>query len=300
MMQIKISTPRSFNFVRTVFSHGWSELVPFELDQKKWRLLRVIDLPGRRPVSITICRAKGGLRIEAGEELNEAQEAAIAKAVRHMLRLDDDLKPFYAAVDGSENFEWIAREGAGRLLRSPTVFEDLVKMICTTNCSWALTDKMVNALVRLLGSETPDGRRSFPSPEAMAAMPVAFYSNEVRAGYRAGYLKELADQIASGAVDVEGWLTTELATPELKREMKKIKGVGDYAAENVLRLVGRYDGLALDSWIRSKFSRTRNNGRTASDKKIERYYSSFGEWKGLALWCDMTRDWLDGNKAAAS
>lgn len=296
-MDIRISTPRHFNFVRTVFSHGWSELVPFELDQKKWRLVRVIDLPGRKPVTVTISRAKGGLRIEADETLNQAAETVITKTVRHMVRLDDDLKSFYAAVSNNENFEWIAREGAGRLLRAPTVFEDLVKMICTTNCSWALTDKMVNALVKLLGAEAPDGRKSFPTPQAMAAMPVAFYTNEVRAGYRAAYLKELADQIAAGDVDVESWLTTDLPTAELKREMKKIKGVGDYAAENVLRLVGRYDGLALDSWIRAKFSRTRNGGRAASDKKIERYYSSFGQWKGLALWCDMTRDWLDGNKA---
>src|SRR5437868_9037391 len=206
MMQIKISTPRSFNFVRTVFSHGWSELVPFELDQKKWRLLRVIDLPARPPVSITICRAKGGLRIEAGEELNEAQEAAIAKAVRHMLRLDDDLKPFYAAVGGSENFEWIARHGAGRLLRAPTVFEDLVKMICTTNCAWSLTEKMVNGLVGALGRATADGRRDFPTPAAMAAMPESFYRDTVRAGYRAAYLKELAERVASGELDVESWL----------------------------------------------------------------------------------------------
>ena len=48
------------------------------------------------------------------------------------------------------------------MLRSPTVFEDLVKMICTTNCSWALTEKMVTGLVENLGRETNDGRRSFP------------------------------------------------------------------------------------------------------------------------------------------
>ena len=31
----------------------------------------------------------------------------------------------------------------------------------------------------------------------------------------------------------------------MKKEIKKIKGVGDYAAENLLKLLGRYDGLAL-------------------------------------------------------
>ena len=75
--------------------------------------------------------------------------------------------------------------------------------------------------------------------------------------------------------------------------------VGPYAAENLLKLVGRYDGLALDSWTRAKFARVRNNGRKASDKKIARFYGRFNYWRGLVLWCDMTRDWMDGEQAVA-
>ena len=294
-MEIKISTPRQFNFIRTVFSHGWCELVPFELNKKRSRLIRVVELADGSPVTLTISRAGHGVKIDAPGRVNRAAAAKIERDVRHMLRLNDDMTGFYSAVASNAEFEWVAREGAGRLLRAPTVFEDLVKMICTTNCSWALTDKMNAALVNLLGKSSADGRRSFPTARAMAEMPAGFYRDEVRAGYRAPYLKELADSVASGVVDPEQWLSSELPAAELKREMKKIKGVGDYAAENMMRLVGRYDGLALDSWIRSKFSKTRNAGRKASDKKIERYYSGFGEWKGLALWCDMTRDWLDGD-----
>jgi N-glycosylase/DNA lyase len=210
-----------------------------------------------------------------------------------MLRLDDDMVSFYEMIATDSDFKWIASAGAGRMLRSPTVFEDLVKTICTTNCSWALTDKMVNAMVDALGRASNDGRRAFPSPEAMAAMPEKFYRDEVRAGYRAPYFVELAGRVAAGELDVESWLTSELPTKELQREMKRVKGVGDYAAENLLKLIGRYDGLALDSWVRAKFARTRNRGRATPDKKIERYYSRFGAWRGLALWCDMTRDWLE-------
>ena len=128
-------------------------------------------------------------------------------------------------------------------------------------------------------------------------MPLRFYVNEVRAGYRAAYLKELADRVASGTLKVEDWLASLLPTAELIKEMKTVKGVGPYAAENLLKLLGRYDGLALDSWVRGKFARTRNGARKTSDKKIERYYSRFGEWRGLALWCDMTRDWLEDEQA---
>jgi 3-methyladenine DNA glycosylase/8-oxoguanine DNA glycosylase len=166
-------------------------------------------------------------------------------------------------------------------------------MICTTNCSWALTVKMVTGLVENLGRESDDGRRSFPTPAAMAAMPLKFFVDEVRAGYRAAYLKELADRVASGDLNVEEWLHSPLPTAELTKEIKGVKGVGNYAAENLLKLLGRYDGLALDSWTRARFFQIRNSGRKANDKKIARYYSRFNEWRGLALWCDVTRDWLD-------
>src|SRR4029079_16548931 len=112
-------------------------------------------------------------------------------------------------------------------------------------------------------------------------------------GYRASYLKELADRVASGELNVESWIESPLSTADLMKEMRSVKGVGTYAAENLLKLLGRYDGLALDSWTRAKFYAVRNNGRKTTDKKIARYYSRFKEWRGLALWCDMTRDWME-------
>jgi 3-methyladenine DNA glycosylase/8-oxoguanine DNA glycosylase len=106
-------------------------------------------------------------------------------------------------------------------------------------------------------------------------------------------LKELADRVAAGELDVESWFGSSLSTLELLKEMRGVKGVGPYAAENLLKLLGRYDGLALDSWTRARFFAIRNNGRITTDKKIARYYSRFKEWRGLALWCDVTRDWLE-------
>ena len=293
-MEITIATPREFSFKRTVISHGWCELLPFQLDRENWRLTRTLDLEDAKPVTITIRATKRALVISASRRLSQAAIKKVIADVRHMLRLDDNVVDFYRLMAADADFSWIPTEGAGRLLRSPTVFEDLVKMICTTNCSWALTQKMVTGLVENLGREETNGQRTFPTPEAMALMPLKFYVNEVRAGYRSEYLKLLADRVASGALDVEGWLTSPLPTVELIKQMRDVKGVGPYAAENVLKLLGRYDGLALDSWTRAKFFSVRNNGRKTTDKKIERYYSRFKEWRGLALWCDMTRDWLDG------
>lgn len=291
-MEIRIPVPKHFSFRRTVVSHGWYALLPFSLDTKKWQLTRVFDVGAKPPVTVVMTARKTHLRLNTSRPLNKTETALLLRDARHVLRLDDNLDPFYSATRNDPDFAWIGEQGAGRLLRSPTVFEDLVKMICTTNCSWALTEKMVTGLVENLGRETNNGRRSFPSPQAMASMPVDFFVQVVRAGYRASYLKELAERVASGELNVEEWLTSPLATPELVKQIKGVKGAGDYAAENLLKLLGRYDGLALDSWTRAKFFQVRNNGRKANDKKIARYYARFNEWRGLVLWCDVTRDWL--------
>ena len=292
-MELRIPTPRTFSFKRTIISHGWYGLLPFVLDDAKYELTRVIDLGSKPPVTIVISGRKDHVRINTSRALGKTDAAKVTRDARHILRLDDDLQPFYLATSTDPEFAWIGTQGAGRMLRSPTVYEDLVKMICTTNCSWALTKKMVTGLVENLGRESDDGRRSFPTAEVMAAMPLEFFVDEVRAGYRAPYLKELAARVAPGELNVEQWLTSPLSTAELTKEIKGVKGVGPYAAESVLKLLGRYDGLALDSWTRARFFQIRNGGRKANDKKIARYYSRFNEWRGLALWCDMTRDWLD-------
>jgi N-glycosylase/DNA lyase len=291
-MDLKIPIPRNFSFRRTVASHGWYELPPFALNTAKWELSRVIDVGQKSPVTIFLTERKNHVRVTTSRTLTKSEEAKVLRDARHILRLADDLGPFYLTTSNDPEFSWIGQQGAGRLLRSPTVYEDLVKMICTTNCSWALTLKMVHGLVDNLGRESNDGRKSFPNGEAMASMPLKFFVEEVRAGYRAPYLKELADRVASGELNVEEWLSSELPTRDLLKQIKSVKGVGDYAAENLLKLLGRYDGLALDSWTRARFFQIRNKGRKANDKKIARYYAKFNEWRGLALWCDVTRDWL--------
>ena len=181
-MEISINTPRDFSFKRTVISHGWYGLQPFEIDRDNWMLSRVLDLEGTRPVTVQIRALGKGIGIRTSRRLSQAGTKQVVRDVRHMLRLDDDMGDFYSRMAGESEFSWIPTQGAGRMLRSPTVFEDLVKMICTTNCSWALTQKMVTGLVENLGRESNDGRRAFPTPEAMAVMPEKFYVNEVRAG----------------------------------------------------------------------------------------------------------------------
>ena len=210
-----------------------------------------------------------------------------------MLRLDEDLSGFYAVAAADPDFEWCA-QGAGRMLRAPTVFEDVVKTICTTNTAWSGTRKMTNALVANLGVEAPGGRRTFPSADAMAAADAAFYKDVVRAGYRGPYLKQLATDVAEGALDLEELNDPELPDDEAAARLLALPGVGPYAAAHVmLTSLGRYSRLVLDSWTRPTYAKLAGARRALKDTTIERRFKPYGEWAGLAFWLYLTRSWVE-------
>ena len=293
-MNFFLDFPKNFHFRRTVYSHGWYSLPPFELDRENWHLSYVFSSGEfKQPVSATVSEEDKKLKIEVSvTDLTPIQQAQIMRDVRHILRLDDDLSEFYKLTKREKELAWIHKTSAGRLLRSPTVFEDLVKTICTTNCNWAMTLKMVSNLVEKLGEVSIEGKRAFPTPKKMAEMTPDFYREEIRAGYRAPFFTELAETVAAEKVNPEEWLNSDLSTKELKKQMKKVKGVGDYAAENLLKLVGRYDGLALDSWVRAQFYKKHNNGQACDDIIIGKFYERFYNWSGLVIWCDVTEKWF--------
>jgi N-glycosylase/DNA lyase len=182
---------------RTMNSHGFAELAPTRLDEEERTLGITLGVPRGRPRRVEIGIGPRGRAVVdvLGPAPGPRIEAAIVAGVRHVLRMDQDLSGFYAEVASDPDISWAA-DGAGRMLQSPTVFEDVVKTICTTNCAWGATVRMVNALVDHLGEPAVggDGPRTnaFPTPDRMAETPVSFYRDVVRAGYRGAYLIALA------------------------------------------------------------------------------------------------------------
>lgn len=300
-----LKTPAGFSFERTVLGHGWFDLPPFEWDGASRRLTRMLLPGGSRPVSVEMSGAGGGVRVvlRAATAITPGDVADAVAQARHMLRLDEDFADFAALAERTPrpDLREPIRAGAGRLLRAPTVFEDLVKLICTTNCTWSLTRVMVTAMVERLGGEGPDGRRAFPAAAALADASPRFFRHALKTGYRAEGLRNLARDVAADRLDPERWLDPERPTADLRREILSVRGAGPYVADNLLKLLGRYDGYGIDSWCRREFSRLNARGRRVTDARIERFYAPFGRWRGLALWCDMTREWFsNGNPLVAA
>lgn len=297
--------PDPFDLVLTVRSHGWYDLAPWRWDEPRRVLGRPLALEGGRVVHAEVAEAERGLafRAFADGRLAPAQAREARAQLATCLALDEDLEGFRrraaeleaerAAGRGKDlpDLRWALARGAGRLLRSPTVFEDAVKTLCTTNCSWALTRAMVTRLCELLGEPAPLGGRTFPSAGAMARVPERFYRDEIRAGYRAPFLAALARDVASGALDLEGLRSSPEPTDAVARRLLGIRGFGPYAAEHLLRLIGRHGHLALDSWTRAKLARLRGRRRVPGDRTLRRWFAPYGEWAGLAMWLEVTADW---------
>jgi 3-methyladenine DNA glycosylase/8-oxoguanine DNA glycosylase len=111
------------DFARTIVSHGVAELPPNRVDLAARVLETTLPVPrGARTVRITARGKK--LLIET---VGSSFVPQLGRTVAHMFRLDEDLSGFYALVQDDE-VSWCAL-GAGRMLRAPSVFEDVVKTI---------------------------------------------------------------------------------------------------------------------------------------------------------------------------
>jgi 3-methyladenine DNA glycosylase/8-oxoguanine DNA glycosylase len=293
---------------RTLISHGFAGLSPTVLDEENRSLAFTIRVPGGRPRRVHVSEGQRNrtrrdrARLDVlGPRPGPKVIRAVLDGAAQVLRLDQDLSPFYLRVGEDPDLAWAAR-GAGRMLRSPTVFEDVVKTVCTTNCAWSATVRMVDGLVTNLGDPALGGdgplSNAFPSPAAMAQVPEAFYRDVVRAGYRGAYLAALATRVAEGELDLEAFATAtpeELPDAELEAELLALPGVGPYAAAHIMMTLGRHSRLILDSWTRPKYSRLvgRNKNEPVPDRQIERRFRPYGEYAGLAFWLFVTRDWVE-------
>ncbi|MDQ4124840.1 MAG: Fe-S cluster assembly protein HesB [Actinomycetota bacterium] len=290
------------DLARTLASHGVASLPPMALDEKKLSFEVTLRVAKGRPRVVRVTPApRNSVAIEvAGRAPGAATADEIERLVRRILGLDQDLAPFYAAIKDDPDLAWAAA-GAGRMIRSPTVFEEVVKTICTTNCAWSATVRMTTALVEHLGEAAvgapPDGwrGRAFPTPAAMAAAGEDFYRDVVRAGYRGRYLIALSEMVAGGSLDLEALAATpedELPDAELAQRLQALPGVGPYAAAHIMMLTGRHSLLVLDSWTRPTYARLTGK-KKVSDAAIERRFRRYGRYRGLAFWLFLTRGWVD-------
>jgi hypothetical protein len=135
-LEFILEPPPNFVLETVVCGHGWYDLLPFRWNPELRSLAYVFQSSnGKKAASGSITDDEGNLTIAIDKAVINKEK--IERDVRHILRMDEDMGEFYGIAADVAGTRWVSAIGAGRMLRSATVFEDMVKTMCTTNCSCA-------------------------------------------------------------------------------------------------------------------------------------------------------------------
>jgi 3-methyladenine DNA glycosylase/8-oxoguanine DNA glycosylase len=232
-------------------SHGWCYLAPFSIDGDCLNWAVRLPKGDARRVTIRWSDRSDAVRVAVpGRKIGEADREFLRSRIRWMFRADEDFTEFWELCQGHGILRHAKSKRTGALLRCATVFEDVVKTICTTNCSWRNTKLMVANVCRMFGEPCPgDGEAfTFPTPERLAAVTV----EDLRAaklGFRARYIHELAKRVGGSDLDLDMWCR-ESDADALRTALLGIKGIGSYGANHLLMLLGHYGNIPCDSEVR--------------------------------------------------
>jgi N-glycosylase/DNA lyase len=297
MKKLYLTTPKEFSFKSTLYSHGWSDLRPFQLVKNPLHITYAVNSSSKKVTLLSISEAGDQrLKIVFDSELNDQEKKQVLETVKRMFRLNEDYSEFFKLAGKSKEFSWVVKFSAGRLLRCGSLWEDMVKMLCTTNCTWRLTQIMTENLVQKMGKskkikESGKTIHTFPEPGDIAKQTEEYLRSEIKMGYRAPYLLEFASAVASGKLDLDEFEDNSHSSTDIYKKIRQLKGFGDYAVSNILKLLGRFDNMGADSWSRQKFFEKHHGGKPGDDKKIQSHYKKYGKWAGLFFWMDVSEEW---------
>lgn len=274
-----------FRFESVIHSHGWYQLAPHHWAPEAGRFQTVERLSTGRVVTVAMTGRPAGLEARVPGRLTRAEQAELTHRLTRMFSLEADFSGFYALADQEPRLAHCRPLAFGRLLRSSELFDDVVKVMLTTNIQWAGTRRLAAALVKHYGEAAPEApaQRAFPTAERIARSREATL-RRLGLGYRAPYLLQLARGVAGGAVDLAAITAPERPTALVRKDLLRLPGIGPYAAATLLGLLGRYDHIGVDTEALSAVSRGFHGGRPVEAKDVHAAFERWGPYQALAYW----------------
>lgn len=323
---INISVPGDYLLHRDACSYGYFLLAPNHWDPQTRAYYRVLDLEngpalmivrqpaprppvpkGRTSKAHPVARAKRAtpgapLLVTSDRPLSRAEKQQARAQITRILRLAEEtpvIRSFHKADP-----RW-KKSGRGRLMRSPTFFEDVIKTVTSCNVTWPSTVTMNRRLCEAMGRAVPSPAsgpahesaahflHSFPTAQRLAKSRPATLRARCSVGYRDARIVELARLFtlpeSRGGISA-AWFE-DPATPDdaIHDALLKLPGIGPYAAANIMQLLGRYARLPLDT--ESLRHAKAILGMTGSDreilKKMHAHYAPFGAHAFRSYWLEL-------------
>ncbi|KAM1067999.1 hypothetical protein ACFX2I_000008 [Malus domestica] len=280
----------TFNLEKAVCNHGFFMMAP-----NRWvpssktleRPLRLADSTTCVTVSIQHPPNHTSLLIQVYDHIHNlsfADKDAILQQVRRMLRISK--KDERAIREYHEVHPEAKEKGCGRVFRSPTLFEDLVKCILLCNTKWSNTLQMARSLCELhtqvcnnnnapakqkqpinlkrkkemlsntwspckLNHQFSDDGSSFgnfPNAQELAGLDLDTLQNCSTSvlGYRANTILKLA-KIMRLDDELGFQESLNIGFNDMFQKLKEIKGFGSFSCANALMCMGYYHKVPTDT-----------------------------------------------------
>lgn len=290
--RFSLSTPSDFEFARDCCSYGYFLLAPNHWNVRDQALTRPLALASG-PVGVRITQPGGRgakLKVETTRALTPGDRAEVQRQVTRMLRLDEDDR--IIAEFHRLDPRW-KKIGRGRLFRSPSMFEDVIKTVTSCNVTWPSTVQMNRRLCEVLGTGAGGSSdfRTFPDSRKVARTRVQTLRSRCRVGYRDARIVELAGLFSPARGGLSAAWFEDPATPDdaVYEALIELPGIGPYAGANIMQLLGRYARLPLDTEsVRHGKSLLGFKGSSAQVmKQVHAHYAPFGRHAFRSYWFEL-------------
>lgn len=293
MPTLSITPPTDYLLKRDVCSYGYFILRPNHWDTDSHTLTRTLDID-RAPLNIAITQPADSpgarLSVRTDRTLTNDQRKLARAQITRMLHITgagstESIRAFHKT---DPRFR---QSGRGRLFRSPTLFEDIIKTVTSCNVAWPSTITMNRRLCEVINP-------AFPRPTQLARRKPHTLRARCRVGYRDQRivdLAKLANQRTSIIHPSNEHNLTDPAVPDehVLKQLVTLPGIGPYAAANILQLLGRYEHLPVDTETHRHAKTVLGYTGTTSqlNKQIDAHYQPFGTHRFRSYWFELWDDY---------
>ena len=166
---------------------------------------------------------------------------------RHYFDLDRDYNEIITAISEDETLKKASEYAHGIRVLNQEPWETLCSFIISQNNYIKRFKGIISRLCENFG-EAKDGYYTFPTAEKIAGLTLDDLS-VLRSGFRAKYILDAANKVASGDVRLEN--LKNAPTDGARDELMKIMGVGPKVADCVLLFgLEHADAFPKDVWIK--------------------------------------------------
>lgn len=260
-------------------------------DRAYWRVLR-------SGAGLALLRIAPSFELFLAAHIGEIDRTRLIADVSHILAVDEDPKPFYAAAQTHpELWQVIAPVHGIRWLRSASVFEALMMVIIEQHIAWTTALRAQEWLVRWGGAKIRHNGRdfyAFPTPAQIANASIEDLSPLKITFKRMQIMITIAQQIEGGKLDLEA--LRNFSAEEAYTALMALPGVGHWTAANVVsRALGHFRYITdTDVAIQNAANFYFNNAKgRLSPQAMRQLFERYGTYGAAAAYHTLLRWVID-------